>query len=154
MCQRPYGSKPTPGGTVLTSSARAAPAHLGLGERSGFGGNSGSHRAGSTRWARRSVLLAVSRQHPDLAWNFALQHVDQPSLPLNSSNRLTLMPEIASSSGTQKRAEDLPAYASEHIPSNARQNVMAAIATINLNAKFRAERLPEIDGWLSGKTTP
>jgi len=101
-----------------------------------------------------SDLLAVSRQHPDLAWNFALQHVDQPSLPLNSSNRLTLMPEIASRSSTQKRTDDLQAYASEHIPSTARQNVMAAISTINLNAKFRTERLPEIDAWLSGKTTP
>ena len=42
-----------------------------------------------------SIFRLVSRDHPDLAWNFALQHVDQPGFPLDSFARLELMPDIA-----------------------------------------------------------
>ena len=39
-----------------------------------------------------SIFVDVSREHPDLAWTFALQHVDQPGFPIDSSTRLELMP--------------------------------------------------------------
>jgi aminopeptidase N len=96
-----------------------------------------------------SIFIAVSREHPDLAWNFALEHVDQPGFPIDSSTRLTLMPAIASRSTERKRASDLETYAGQHIASSARQNVESAIASINLNVKFRAERLPQIDEWVA-----
>ncbi len=96
-----------------------------------------------------SIIRLVSRDHPDLAWNFALQHVDQPGFPLDSSARLRLMPGIASQSSDLKRAADLEMYADRHIPASARRNVESAIATINLNVKFRTERLPQINAWVA-----
>ena len=95
-----------------------------------------------------SIFRLVSRDHPDLVWNFALQHIDQSGFPLDSSARLRLMPGIASQSSDRKRAADLETYADRHIPASARRNVESAIATISLNVKFRAERLPQIDAWL------
>jgi hypothetical protein len=97
------------------------------------------------------IVFYVSREHPDLAWNFAL-HVDQPGSPIDPSMRLRLMPGIASGSSDRKRATDLETYADQHIPTSARQYVKAAISNINLNVKFKAERLPEIDRWLASKT--
>lgn len=96
-----------------------------------------------------SIFRLVSRDHPDLVWNFALQHVDQPGFPLDPFARLSLMPGIASQSNDRKRAADLETYAGQHIPASARRNVESAIATINLNAKFRAERLPQINAWVA-----
>jgi len=96
-----------------------------------------------------SMLNAVSREHPDLTWNFALQHVDQPGFPMDSSTRLELMPSIASRSTDRKRAAELETYAAQHIPASARQNVESAVASISLNVKFRAERLPQIDQWVA-----
>ncbi len=96
-----------------------------------------------------SIFLDVARDHPDLAWNFALQHVDQPGFPIDSSTRLGLMPGIASRSSDRKRAADLQTYADQHIPSSARQNVESAISTINLNVKIRSEVPPEIDAWMA-----
>ncbi len=58
------------------------------------------------------------------------------------------MPGIASQSSDRKRAADLETYADRHIPASARRNVESAIATINLNVKFRTERLPDIDAWV------
>ena len=96
-----------------------------------------------------SIFLDVSREHPDLAWNFALQHVDQPGFPIDPFHAPGLMPHIASQSSDRKRAADLQTYAGQHIPASARQNVESAISTINLNVKFRAERLPQIDEWVA-----
>jgi aminopeptidase N len=96
-----------------------------------------------------SIFRIVSREHPDLAWSFALAHVDQPGFPMDPFTRLRLMPSIAGQSSDPMRAADLQSYAGQHIPVSAQQNVVAAIASINLNVKFRAERLPQIDQWVS-----
>ena len=96
-----------------------------------------------------SIFRLVSRDHPDLVWNFALQHIDQSGFPLDSSARLRLMPGIASQSSDRKRAADLETYADRHIPASARRNVESASATISLNVKFRAERLPQINRWVA-----
>jgi aminopeptidase N len=96
-----------------------------------------------------SIFGMVARDHPDLAWSFARQHVDQPGFPMDTFTRLSLMPRIASQSSDRKRAADLTSYAAQHIPASARENVESAISTINLNVQFRAERLPQIDQWLA-----
>jgi aminopeptidase N len=99
------------------------------------------------------ILTGVAAAHPDLAWSFAQQHPDELRARLSSSDRLSLMPSIASNSSDLKRAADLTAYADRNIPAGARQRVEAAIATINLNAKFKAERIPDIDRWLASRAT-
>ena len=100
-----------------------------------------------------NILWMVSDDHPDLAWNWALRHVDRPEFAIDPLTRLFLMPEIAANSSDRKRIADLQTYADQHIPSSARQNVESAIATINLKVKFRSERLPEIDKWLASAMT-
>jgi aminopeptidase N len=96
-------------------------------------------------------VIAVSASHPDMAWDFALQHVDQIRPLLDSGDVLRMMPAIAARSSDLKRIADLESYADQNIPAGARQDVESAISTIKQNAKFRAERLPEIDAWLANK---
>jgi len=98
------------------------------------------------------TLYRVSVEHPDQVWNRALQLGDRPDFPIDPYVKLFLMPAIAGNSSDPKRAIDLQAYANEHIPSSARQRVVGAIADINMNASFRAKRLPEITRWLADKT--
>jgi hypothetical protein len=62
-----------------------------------------------------------------------------------------MMPAIAGQSNDSKRAGELRAYAEKEIPASARQGVEAAVANIELHAKFRAERLREIDAWLANR---
>jgi aminopeptidase N len=97
------------------------------------------------------ILMSVAGAHPDLTWRFAMQHAEQIKPLVDSSTRLAMMPGIASQSNDPKRADELQAYAEQNIPASARQNVQAAVATIGLHAKFRAERLPEIDAWLRNR---
>jgi aminopeptidase N len=98
------------------------------------------------------LLAMLSQDHPNLTWKLALQHVDRPDFPLDSMLRLILMPAIAGNSSERQRIADLKAYADQHLPATARKPVEAAISSIELNAKFKAERIPEIDKWLAKKT--
>jgi hypothetical protein len=59
---------------------------------------------------------------------------------------------MAANWSDRRRVAELQVYADQSLPSSARQNVESAIASIGLNAKFRAERLPQISEWLAGKT--
>jgi aminopeptidase N len=101
--------------------------------------------------AAPSILISVAQEHPDLAWRKAVELVDKPDFPLDTQMRLMMMPLIAGASGDRKRGEELQDYAEKHIPASARQNVVRALAQIDLVVKFRAERLPEIDQWLAGR---
>jgi aminopeptidase N len=99
------------------------------------------------------ALWQVSHDHPNLAWKRALPYVERADSPVDPQMKMILIPMIASVSSEQGRIKDLQAYADQHIPASARQRVTSAIASINLNAKFKSERLPEIDEWLAAKTT-
>jgi aminopeptidase N len=95
------------------------------------------------------MFWSLSHQHPDLAWNHALQYLNRLNASLDPQMQLMLIPAIAANSMDPKRMGELKAYADQHIPPSARQYVESAMASIQLNANFRSERLPKIDRWLS-----
>jgi aminopeptidase N len=97
------------------------------------------------------IMSAAATEHPDLVWDFALQHAAELRPLITSQALLSMMPAVAARSSDPKRIADLQAYADQNLPASARQSVENAIAAIKQNAKFRAERLPEIDAWLAGK---
>lgn len=97
------------------------------------------------------TFSVVAPTHPDLAWQRAIQYFANPNTSVDPQLQLFLMPDIASASSDLKRIDELEAYAKEHIPASARQAVESAIATIELKAKFRSSRIPEIDRWLAAQ---
>jgi aminopeptidase N len=99
------------------------------------------------------ALWQVSHDHPNLAWNRALPFVERADSPVDPQMKMGLIPMIAAASSEHERITDLEAYADQHIPASARQRVKSAIASINLNAKFKSERLPQINEWLTAGTT-
>ncbi|MGA8596908.1 MAG: ERAP1-like C-terminal domain-containing protein [Bryobacteraceae bacterium] len=104
--------------------------------------------------AAPGMLITLSADHPGVTWKFALRHVDRPEFATDSMMRIFLMPVIAGYSSDRTRTADLQAYAADqHILPGARRGVEWAIAKINLNAKFRSDRLPEIDKWLASAMT-
>jgi hypothetical protein len=66
---------------------------------------------------------------------------------------MLVIPLIAAASTEGKRVTELQSYADQHIPGSARQSVESAVATINLNRKFKSERLPQITKWLTASAT-
>jgi aminopeptidase N len=96
-------------------------------------------------------LVSLAGEHPDLIWEYAKGHIDQPGFPLNSAERLRIMPAIAARSSDENRAGELQAYAEQHIPAGARRAVTSAVAVIKEKAEFRSARIPEIAAWVAAQ---
>ncbi|MEK0082609.1 M1 family metallopeptidase [Benzoatithermus flavus] len=100
----------------------------------------------------RPLLLrgvAANGRHPDLAWTFMVEHFDAVTASLDSLGRYRLPPSIAANFADAARARELEEFAADHIPEDARADTHRAAAVIELRAKVRSERLPEIDRWLA-----
>ncbi len=100
-----------------------------------------------------TALWQVSRDHPNLAWNRAVPFAERADSPIDPQLKMLLIPLIAANSTEHQRITELQDYADKHIPGSARRSVESAVATINLKSKFKAERLPQIDKWLTARTT-
>jgi hypothetical protein len=99
------------------------------------------------------ALWQVSRDHPNLAWDRALPFAERTDSPIDPQVKMLAIPLIAAASTEGKRVTELQSYADRHIPGSARQSVESAVATINLNRKFKSERLPQITKWLTASAT-
>jgi aminopeptidase N len=97
------------------------------------------------------IIGEIAADHPDLTWRFVLAHIDAPDFPVDSDERMVVVPYILSSSADLRRAGDLQAYAKDHLPPAAAREVESAVSQIELNARVRTTQLPKIDAWLSGK---
>jgi aminopeptidase N len=98
--------------------------------------------------------VASNGQRPDLAWNFLVANFDAIAAGLDSGQRNELPATVASRFADASSALELREFAAHHIPADARAEADKAAAMIELRAKVRAERLPEVDGWLAEHVRP
>jgi aminopeptidase N len=93
--------------------------------------------------------VAANGQHPDLAWSFLVANFAAVTASLDSLERYRLPPSVAASAADAQRARELRELAERRFPADARADVYRIAALIELRAKVRAERLPEVDRWLA-----
>jgi aminopeptidase N len=94
------------------------------------------------------MIRSVSNRHPELALDFAVAHWDQIANLLEPSTQSGYMPRLIGNASDLALIAKLDAFAKDHIPGNARQDLMKSEATVRYLAKVRADRLPEVDQWL------
>jgi len=97
-----------------------------------------------------SLVRRVATVHPDLAWRFTLANLPALNRHLDTLNRSTFVPRIASASNDPQVADELQAYAAKNIPPDAQGEVRVALSRIRSGAEIRAKRLPQIDAWIAG----
>jgi aminopeptidase N len=95
------------------------------------------------------MIAYVASQHPDLAFDFAIEHMTQVNQLVDGSSRSRYFPRLASSSADPLMVDKLNAYASANLAPSARRDADTAIASVRYRIKIRAERLPAIDAWLA-----
>ncbi|HTW35465.1 MAG TPA: M1 family metallopeptidase [Rhizomicrobium sp.] len=100
---------------------------------------------------RPSMIRAVSARFPDMAIDYASQHWNAITVSLEPDSRAEYVPSLAENSRDLGTLAKLHAFADAHIPPDARGDVRKADATIRFYAKIRAERLPELDRWLTAQ---
>jgi aminopeptidase N len=96
------------------------------------------------------LVRRVAIVHPDLAWRFTLANLPVLNRVLDTLNRSTFVPRIASTSSDLKVATELQAYAAKNIPPDAQGEVRVALSKIRNGAEIRAKRVPQIDAWIAG----
>ena len=96
-----------------------------------------------------AMLAQVARQHPEMAFDFALANIDQVNERVDASSRSRYFPRLAAGSSEPATIVKLDTYAGANLAPGARRDADTAIAGIRDRIKVRAERLPMIDAWLA-----
>jgi aminopeptidase N len=96
-----------------------------------------------------AMISRVSRTHPELAFDFALAHLEQVNARIDASSRSRYFPRLAAGSAQPDMIAKLEAYAQAHLPAGARGDADSSVAGIKYRIKLRAERLPAVDAWLA-----
>ena len=94
------------------------------------------------------MISAVSREHPELAFDFAVAHRAQVDTLVDSTSRARYYPMLGASSSKPEMADKIAAFAEQHIAATSRRDAQTAITGIQTRIKLRAQRRPQIDAWL------
>ena len=95
------------------------------------------------------MISGVSRQHPELALDFALAHRQQVDSLVDGSSRSRYYATLGSSSFNPATIDKINAYASKYLEAGSRRDAETAVANITYRIKVRSERMPEVDAWLA-----
>lgn len=100
-----------------------------------------------------AMISRVARAHPELAFDFALAHLEQVNARVDASSRSRYFPRLAAGSAQPEMIAKLQAYAQANLPDGARGDADSAVAGIAWRIKLRTERLPAIDAWLAQQSS-
>jgi aminopeptidase N len=103
---------------------------------------------------RPNIVRSVGEDHPEMAFEFILAHLDLVNSWLEADSRTQYVPNIAANSDDPKMIDKLKAFADAHIPETARGDTIKALSAMTYNAKIRAERLPDVDKWVAAHQAP
>lgn len=101
---------------------------------------------GATMSAR--MISTVSRLHPDLAFDFALDHLPAVMAKVDQLAQSWFIPALADLSADPAMIGKINTYAEAHLPVGARREAETAAANVAYRVKVRTQRLPAIDVWL------
>jgi aminopeptidase N len=95
------------------------------------------------------MVAHVAESHPDMAFDFAISHIDKINQRVDATSRSRYFPRLAGRSADAAMIGKLNDYAGANLAPTSRRDVDSAIASIRDRIKVRRERLPEIDAWLA-----
>jgi aminopeptidase N len=94
------------------------------------------------------MIAGVSRLHPTLAFEFAMEHLAAVDRMVDGSSRSGYYPGLGSRSLDPAMIGKIKTFADAHVAASSRRDADTAIATIAYRIKVRNERLPAVDAWL------
>ncbi len=97
--------------------------------------------------ARLVQRVAQDGEQPQLAWDFAREHLDALLAKLSDVAANHYVPAIFEAFDDPARADELEAYAKKNLPPVAGPSVAKAADNIRFQSEFKAHVLPEIDAW-------
>ena len=97
---------------------------------------------------RPSIIDVVSREMPELAFDFVLAHREVVMGWLETTTREQYAPDLLANGYDPKLIQKLHDFADKFVPASAQRAVDVATSQIRFNGMVRTLRLPEADQWL------
>ena len=94
------------------------------------------------------IISGVSREHPELAFDFAVAHREQVYKLVDSTSRARFYPGLASGAADVAMVAKIKAFAEAHIAATSRRDAETVMSGIETRIKLRAQRKPQVDAWL------
>ncbi|WJI14333.1 M1 family metallopeptidase [Pseudoxanthomonas winnipegensis] len=95
-----------------------------------------------------SMIGAVSQEHADLAFDFAVSHREKVDTLVDSTSRARYYPGLGSSADDLKMVAKIKAYADKYIAPTSRRAAETVMTSIQTRVKLQAERRPQVVAWL------
>ncbi|MDD5578821.1 MAG: M1 family metallopeptidase [Methylobacter sp.] len=95
-----------------------------------------------------AMIQAVSKFHPDLAFDFAVAHLPAVTEKLDAPSRGNYLARLAERSLDPAMIGKINAYAAANLAPGSRRSADTAIAAIGYRISVRNKRLPLINQWL------
>jgi len=97
------------------------------------------------------MISAVSWEHPDLAFDFAVAHREQVDKLVDTTSRARYYPGLGSGANDLAMVDKIRAFADKYIAPTSRRSAETAIAAIQTRLKLRAQQQPQVEAWLQRK---
>lgn len=97
--------------------------------------------------ARLVRSVAHEGEQPQLAWDFAREHLEALLAKLSDTGANHYVPNIFEAFDDAARADELETFARKNLPPVAESSVAKAADNIRFQAEFKARVLPQIDAW-------
>jgi len=95
------------------------------------------------------MMTAVAQEHPRMALEFVLAHLEQVNALIDISGRSRFMQRLTQSSGDAELIPILEGYASANLAATDRKPIDQAIDRIRFDAERRTRNGPQIAEWLN-----
>ena len=97
------------------------------------------------------IVQAVARNHPELAFDFAVDHFDLLLAGLSRSKRAAYFPQLLKNAITTAAAKKLRRFADEHPLVSSTSEIMRAQGRMAYRARQAEDLVPAINAWLAGQ---
>lgn len=94
------------------------------------------------------MIGAVARNHPHLAFDFAVAHKAQVDTLVDSTSNARYYPYLGAAANDLAMVDKIRAFAEQHVAPTSRRDAETAMVGIQTRVKLRQRRLPQIDAWL------
>ena len=95
-----------------------------------------------------TLISAVAQDHPEKAFNFALDHRGAVDAMVEPTSRTSYFANLAAGAKSTAILPKLTAFALT-VPASARGEITKATSNISYRAEIIEKRLPEVDRWLA-----
>ncbi|HTV84441.1 MAG TPA: M1 family metallopeptidase [Dyella sp.] len=95
-----------------------------------------------------NMVSMVSRQHPELAFDFAIAHREPMNQLIDATSRSEYYPRLIWSSLDPASIEKMRAFEQSYIAPTSRRVADSAVANMQYRIGVHKDRLPAIDAWL------